>query len=355
MCWRDESVSKCNADNLDACKAEVDDCTLRTAAVNRLTSHVIDAAQFPPSTSLAVFLTGVLKRGSTLDDSLISVLAQTYGIDDVYFFVHVWPVEGWTGSHDPRQLKLDIEAWFHQKGLKKLQYHVLVEGSVEASRCEGDKAWQRCTVPSGCDNFFQFCRPWPDTMLTRFELLWDRVMFVESNRRSRFAYVMRMRTHTIMSSMLGYTQLRASVGISGSAMGISWPDMDFYSAHEIMHDEFWMTTRDLADFFFKNVHGMRVLSNYEETMQIIRVPEAIRQARSLHGRPLSNSDGLDWNSPTFKFQKVPCMKPDASNNYFEFAIDMMVSTHPLAEKIRGVVAGIHGCATLQKDNGQSCF
>ena len=183
-------------------------------------------------------------------------------------------------------------------------------------------------------------------MLTRFELLWDRVMFVESNRRSRFAYVMRMRTHTIMSSMLGYTQLRASVGISGSAMGISWPDMDFYSAHEIMHDEFWMTTRDLADFFFKNVHGMRVLSNYEETMQIIRVPEAIRQARSLHGRPLSNSDGLDWNSPTFKFQKVPCMKPDASNNYFEFAIDMMVSTHPLAEKIRGVVAGIHGCVRL---------
>jgi hypothetical protein len=40
------------------------------------------------------------------------------------------------------------------------------------------------------------------------------------------------------------------------------------------------------------------------------------------------------------------MKPDASGNYFEFAIDMMVSTHPLAEKIRGVVAGIHGCVRL---------
>ncbi len=40
------------------------------------------------------------------------------------------------------------------------------------------------------------------------------------------------------------------------------------------------------------------------------------------------------------------MKPDASGNYFEFAIDMMVSTHPLAEKVRGVVAGIHGCVRL---------
>jgi hypothetical protein len=296
-----------------------------------------------------VFLTGVLKRGSTLDDSIISILAQTYGIHVVYFFVHVWPVEGWSGSHDPRQLKSDIEAWFHHKGLNKLQDHVLVDGSVEASTCEGDKAWQRCAPPAVCDNCFQFCRPWPDTMLTRLELLWDRVMFVESNRRSRFAYVMRMRTHTIMSRMMAYTQLRENVGISGSAMGISWPEMDFYSAHQFMHDQFWTTTRDLADFFFKNVHGMSVLTNYEETMQMIRVPEAIRQARLLHGRPLSNSDGLDWNSPAFKFQKVPCMKPDASSNYFEFAIDMMVSTHPLAEKNRGVVdivAGIHGCVRL---------
>ena len=77
VCWLDKSVSKCEADNWQACKTEVDDCTLRSAAVNRLTSHVVDAAQFPPSTSLAVFLTGVLKQGSTLDESIISVLART--------------------------------------------------------------------------------------------------------------------------------------------------------------------------------------------------------------------------------------------------------------------------------------
>lgn len=125
--------------------------------------------------------------------------------------------------------------------------------------------------------------------------------------------------------------------------------------HEIMHDEFWMTTRDLADFFFKNVHGMRVLSYYEETLQIIRVPEVIRKTRPLHGRSLSNSDGLEWNLPATKFQRVACMKPDASSNYLEFAIDMMVATHPLAKNIRGIITGIHGCATLQRGCHQSCF
>jgi hypothetical protein len=346
VCWLEESESKCAADNLEACKSEVDDCTLRSAALNRLTSHVIDAAQFPPSTSLAVFLTGVLKQGNTLDDSIITVLASTYGIHDVYFFVHVWPIEGWTGSHDPRQLKADIESWFQLKGLKKMQYHVMVERSVQASTCEADKAWERCSAdPGACDKCFQFCRPWEDTMLTRPQLLWDRVVFVESNRRSRFAYVMRMRTHTSMTSMLPYSKLRATFGISGSAMGLSWPDMDFYAAHELMHDEFWMTTRDLADFFFKNIHTMRVLSYYKESLQMIRVPEAIRNTRPLHGRPLSNSDGLEWDSSTFKYQKIPCMKPDPmSTNIFEFAIDMMVATHPFSKRIHGVVAGIHGYA-----------
>ena len=27
--------------------------------------------------------------------------------------------------------------------------------------------------------------------------------------------------------------------------------MEFFAAYEIMHDEFWITTRDLADFFFQ--------------------------------------------------------------------------------------------------------
>ena len=27
--------------------------------------------------------------------------------------------------------------------------------------------------------------------------------------------------------------------------------MEFFAANEIMHDEFWITTRDLADFFFQ--------------------------------------------------------------------------------------------------------
>ena len=346
VCWLDKSVSKCEADNWQACKTEVDDCTLRSAAVNRLTSHVVDAAQFPPSTSLAVFLTGVLKQGSTLDESIISVLARTYGIDDVYFFVHVWPVDGWSGSHEPPQLKADIEGWFAQHGLKKLQYHVMVDNGNEASACESDKAWEHCeSDASKCDNCFDFCSPWKDIMLTRLESIWDRVMFVESNRRSRFAYVMRMRTHTLMTNMLPYPQLRATFGITGSAMGLNWPEMDFYAAHPFIHDEFWMSTRDLADFFFKNVHGMRVLSYYEETLQIIRVPEVIRKTRPLYGRALSNSDGLDWNSNDFKYCKLPCMQPEERKcgNFNEWANDMMVATHPLAKRISGIVPGIHGC------------
>jgi hypothetical protein len=204
VCWLDKSFSQCKADDLHACKIEVDDCILRSASVNRLTSHVIDAAQFPPSTSLAVFLTGILKEGNTLDNSTMTLLAATYGIDDVYFFVHVWPEAGWSGSHEPRQLKADIEDWFQLHGLKKLQYHVMVDPGVQAGTCEGDKAWERCSGDlSKCDSCFQFCRPWEDVMLTRLQLLWDRVIFVESNRRSRFAYVMRLRTHTTMTGMLG--------------------------------------------------------------------------------------------------------------------------------------------------------
>jgi hypothetical protein len=274
-----------NANDLHSCNVEVEDCTVRTAALNRLTTHVTDYAQFPPSTSLAVFLTGVLKQGKTLDETLITVLASSYGIDDVYFFVHVWPESGWEGSHDPVQLKTDIETWFQLKGLKKLQYHVMVDSIVEPSSCEGDKAWQRCEANiSKCDSCFQFCTPWNDAMFTRFAQLWDRVVFVESNRRSRFAFVMRLRTHTIMFSMLPYSQLRSDFGVASSAMKLGWPLNDFWAAYEILHDEFWMTTRDLADFFFKNVHTMRVLSYYEETLQMIRVPEEIRLTRPLHNR-----------------------------------------------------------------------
>ena len=193
---------------------------MASSHVIKLQMPLLDAAQFPPSTSLAVFLTGVLKEGNTLDNSIISLLAATYGIDDVYFFVHVWPEAGWSGSHEPRQLKADIEDWFQLHGLKKLQYHVMVDPGVQAGTCEGDKAWERCSGDlSKCDSCFQFCRPWADVMLTRLHLLWDRVIFVESNRRSRFAYVMRLRTHTTMTGMLTYPQLRAAFGISGSAMG----------------------------------------------------------------------------------------------------------------------------------------
>jgi hypothetical protein len=344
VCWVDESISKCNADDLHSCKVEVDDCTLRTAALNRLTTHVTDSAQFPPSTSLAVFLTGVLKQGKTLDETLITVLASSYGIDDVYFFVHVWPEPSkWEGSHDPLQLKSDIETWFQLKGLKKLQYHVMVDSIVQPSTCEGDKAWERCEANiSKCDLCFQFCTPWTDVMLTRFAQLWDRVVFVESNRRSRFAFVMRLRTHTIMSSMLPYSQLRSEFGVASSAMGHQWPHNDFWGAYELLHDEFWMTTRDLADLFFKNVHTMRVLSYYEETLQMIRVPEEIRLTRPLHNRTLSNSDGLEWNTNKFKWVKALCMNPGASNNYFEFAIDIMTISHPFTKKMQGVVNGIKG-------------
>ncbi len=340
VCWLDESISKCNADDLHSCKVEVDDCTLRTAALNRLTTHVTDSAQFPPSTSLAVFLTGVLKQGKTLDETLITVLASSYGIDDVYFFVHVSPEPGWEGSHDPLQLKSDIETWFQLKGLKKLQYHVMVDSIVQPSTCEGDKAVERCEANiSKCDLCFHFCTPWNDAQLTRFAQLWDRVVFVESNRRSRFAFVMRLRTHTIMSSMLPYSQLRSEFGVTSSAMGLAWPHNDFWAAYEILHDEFWMTTRDLADVFFKNVHTMRVLSYYEETLQMIRVPEEIRLTRPLHNRPLSNSDGLEWNT-IMKFTKAPCMK--GGMNYFEFAIDIMTISHPFTKKMQGVVNGIKG-------------
>ena len=187
---------------------------------------------------------------------------------------------------------------------------------------------------------------------------------------------MRLRTHTVMSSMLPYSQLRSDFGVASSAMGLAWPLNDFWAAYEILHDEFWMTTRDLADIFFKNVHTRRVLSYYEETLQMIRVPEEIRLTRPLHNRPLSNSDGLEWNTIK-KWAKAPCMNPSASNNYFEFAVDIMTISHPFTKRLQGVVNGIKGyeriervtsaasyrannyffrrCAMLQKGGGSSCF
>jgi hypothetical protein len=132
----------------------------------------------------------------------------------VFFFVHVWPESGWQGAHDPLQLKSDIESWFKAQGLKKLNYHVIVDSAEQLGTCEADKAWERCTLaPGACDKCFNFCQPWIDYQWVRPELLWDRVMFVESNRRSRFAYVMRMRTHTQITSMPSYTQLREDLGV----------------------------------------------------------------------------------------------------------------------------------------------
>ena len=72
---------------------------------------------------------------------------------------------------------------------------------------------------------------------------------------------------------------------------------------------------------------------------MIRVPEEIRLTRPLHNRPLSNSDGLEWNT-IMKFTKAPCMK--GGMNYFEFAIDIMTISHPFTKKMQGVVNGIKG-------------
>ena len=129
----------------------------------------------------------------------VELMAAEYGKSRMFFFVHV--------SEFGDGAKSALDKFFLDAGFASYQYHVVVE-TVSVTTCDRLKAHAYFTQSgasehasiNGCGS--DEIRPQSfEIQIMRLATLWERLLFVETFRRQRFAYVVRFRLDTMLTSL----------------------------------------------------------------------------------------------------------------------------------------------------------
>jgi hypothetical protein len=356
ICWKPLQRFSCelkpNATDLDvACLArESASCDLQKSTLNRMTQIASSADQLPIGKSLAVFITGSLRgwfAQKRLVKDWISAFKRGYGsdADSVFYFVSVYPASGWEGSSDEKLVREEILKQFSDAGVDSFHAHVIVNSDL-ARPCESVPGHTYCESSIG-EPALSICGGM-EVQFVRIQDLWNKVLHVETTRRQRFAYMARFRTDADVTAFPSFASLSVNLGLSGAAAGNAWPhaNMD-YSVYR--HDQVWITTRDVADFFFSQIEPMRHVTYYENTWALMRVPAAVRP----HAPHIP--DFSSTQSAGFCGQPRKCFKMEGYCPFPEDTPKLAVLLHPLlVHTTSSESLGISGCLQ-HSSHGNFCF
>jgi hypothetical protein len=182
-------------------------CDGEWRTVNRASSIITGSNQYPVGESIAIFVAGHLWDFSWLNWAerspqrnfglTVELMASVYGKQKLFFFVHVSEFED--GA------KKNLDKFFLDAGFASYQYHIVVE-TLSVTTCDRLKAFDYFSQSGASEHpSINGCGTEPpqsfEIQIMRLATLWERLLFVETFRRQRFAFVVRLRLDTILTSL----------------------------------------------------------------------------------------------------------------------------------------------------------